>query len=134
MTETQQSLRPVWTKALEAHAENDLGYPVMAFEEWYQHGLECHRWNLPRPLVKQAFRKLVQRHKWSDDVRMWQIRAFIYGCRGGYDEGNVCRAPCYIWPLPSDPSWDLVVIVYRDGHPVLDWLHPVSCRFWSEDN
>jgi len=134
MTPVQGSVRPVWTKALDEHAADDDDNPVMAFEEWYQRGLECYRWNLPRPLVKRAFRKLVLQPKWSKEVKMWQVRAFIYGWRGGYAERDVCRAPGYAWPVPSDPSWDLVVFVYRDGHPVLDWLHPVSRRFWSEEN
>lgn len=126
---------PVWKPSLDARASDREGYPVMAFEEWFQRGLDCHRWNLPRALVKQAFRRLSRDHAWGlDQVRMWQIRAFVYGCRGGYDEARRCLAPNYTWPLPSDPAWALVVFIYRDGLPVLDWLHPVSARFWSEDN
>jgi len=134
MIPIQGPMRPVWTRALDAHAAGDDDLPVMAFEEWYQRGLECFRWNFPRPLVLRAFGNLVLQQKWSKDVQMWQVRAFIYGWRGGYSGRDVCRAPGYAWPVPSDPSWDLVVFVYRDGYPVLDWLHPVSRRFWSEEN
>lgn len=134
MTYRQSSEPAVWTNALLARAADDDGCPVMAFEEWYQCGLECYTWNLPRSLVKRAFRRIALRQKWSKHVQMWNVRAFIYGWRGGYDDRNVCRAPDYVWPVPDDPSWQLVVFVYRDGQPVLDWLHPVSRRFWSEEN
>lgn len=35
---------------------------------------------------------------------------------------------------PPDPSWELVVCTYPDGTCELDLVHPVSGRFWSEDN
>jgi hypothetical protein len=128
--------KPFWTKRLDAIAGDDPIYPNMAFEEWYRQGLECFLWNLPRALVRQAFHALVKdrRRYWGSRIAPWQIRAFVYGLRGGYDERNVCRAPGYVWPMPDDPAWQFVVFVYRDGFATVDWLHPVSRRFWSEDN
>ena len=128
--------KPIWARRLESIAGEDPDYPNMAFEEWYRQGLECFTWNLPRALVRQAFKALVRdrRRHWGQRIKTWHVRAFVYGLRGGYDERNVCRTSNYVWPLPADPAWRLVVFVYRDGFAVLDWLHPVSRRFWSEDN
>lgn len=36
--------------------------------------------------------------------------------------------------FPPDASWELVVCVYPEGVFELDLLHPVSGRFWSEEN
>ncbi|EKF9501228.1 hypothetical protein ACPF3S_003168 [Vibrio cholerae] len=42
-------------------------------------------------------------------------------------------SPDYVWPeMPT--GWQLEFIVYPDGEVNMDFLHPVSCVFWSEDN
>lgn len=134
--ELKPKLKPIWTRRLDAIAAADPDYPNMAFEEWYGQGLECYRWNLPRVLVRQAFKALVQnkRRHWGQSIEAWHVRAFVYGLRGGCDDRNVCRAPGYVWPLPEDPAWQFVVFQYLSGYAVLDWVHPVSRRFWSQDN
>ena len=39
----------------------------------------------------------------------------------------------YVWPeVPA--GWELTFIFYPDGFLDMDLLHPVSGRFWSEDN
>lgn len=39
----------------------------------------------------------------------------------------------YEWPeIPQ--GWQIEFIVYPDGEVNMDFLHPVSCVFWSEDN
>lgn len=127
--------KPIWAARLDAVSALDGEYPNMAFEEWYQHGLECYAWNMPRTLARNAFRALVTKwHRRGKSVATWQIRAFVYGLRGGCDVTKVRRAPDFEWPLPSDPAWQLIAFVYLDGHTELDWLHPVSRRFWSEEN
>lgn len=84
-----------------------------------------------------AFRKVCT--DWvakAGSVAMWQVRAFIYGMRGrdcdGLRERRVPQG--YSWLTPPDVSWDLVVCVYPDGLCDLDFAHPVSRRFWSEDH
>ena len=107
----------------------------MDFEDFFQQGLECHRWNLPRVVVREAFRTTVRAcTSRGRRVATWQIRAFIYGLRGGREPSQVRRAVRYQWPTPTDPSWQLIAFVYRDGTVELDWLHPVSRRFWTDDN
>lgn len=118
-------------------AEDPQGYPRWDYEMFYQQGLACFVWRLPRLLVRQAFRKACEVWKAkSGMVAMWQIRAFIYGVSGGCRGGIVKpRAPeGFCWPASPDPSWALVVCVYPDGYCDLDMVHPVSRRFWSEDN
>lgn len=118
-------------------AEDANGYPNMAFEAFYQQGLSCFVWGLPRPLVRRAFKRVCSEHQARREaIAMWQVRAFLYGL-SGRSEGASCvrRAPDgYRWPSPPDASWELVVCVYPDGCCDLDLLHPVSRRFWSEDN
>lgn len=46
-------------------------------------------------------------------------------------DGIVC--PEHPWPV-QPAGWQLEFIVYPDGEVVMDFLHPVSCSFWSEDN
>lgn len=39
----------------------------------------------------------------------------------------------YVWPeIPQ--GWQLEFIVHPDHSLEMDFLHPVSCRFWSDDN
>lgn len=119
------------------HATDDLGFPTWEFEAFYQQGLSCFTWGLPKSLVRKAFRHLCASWKARAlPLSMWQIRAFVYGtqgkCEAGYRERKA--APDYEWPLPPDPSWILVICAYPDGVCDLDFLHPVSGRFWSEDN
>ncbi|MEM0550375.1 MULTISPECIES: hypothetical protein [Aeromonas] len=39
----------------------------------------------------------------------------------------------YKWPsMPI--GWQLEFIAYPDGDVEMDFLHPVSCAFWSEEN
>jgi hypothetical protein len=42
-------------------------------------------------------------------------------------------SPDHKWPV-QPAGWQLEFIVYPDGEVVMDFLHPVSCMFWSEDN
>ncbi|AGZ38219.1 TPA: hypothetical protein ACNV18_001764 [Pseudomonas putida] len=118
-------------------AADDAGYPNLDFEDMYQKGLACFQWGLPRPLVRQAFKYACA--GWTERDRpilMWHVRAFVYGLSGRCDGGIRKRlAPeDYQWPVPPDPSWELVVCTYPDGTCELDLVHPVSGRFWSEDN
>lgn len=42
-------------------------------------------------------------------------------------------SPDYVWPeIPT--GWQLEFIVYPEGKVDIDFLHLVSCTFWSEDN
>lgn len=118
-------------------AEDAEGYPAWGFEAFYQQGIACFVWGLPKPLVRQAFKKVC--HDWLakvGPVAMWQVRAFVYGLHGKSGSGvRERRVPeGFRWPTPPDPSWELVVCVYPDGECDLDLLHPVSGRFWTEDN
>ncbi|WP_235201060.1 hypothetical protein [Pseudomonas syringae] len=72
-------------------ATDEAGYPAMGFEVFYQQGISCFVWGLPKPLVRQAFRRVCadeQAH--GNAVAMWQVRAFVYGlsgcCEGGQRE------------------------------------------------
>ena len=120
-----------------AKAVTDLGYPQMDFEVWYQHGMDCYNAQLPKALRRQAMRALSKR--WADkgkEVDFWMLRAFAYGAGGRDSNGQ--RTPKvsreYRWPTPKDAAWALVVCSYPDGECDLDLVHPVSRRFWSEDN
>lgn len=117
------------------HRADADGYPCMDFEDWYQQGKRCYWADLPKPLIKQALNALAR--KWAKankPVSMWHIRAFVYGVAGGVDKQARWVRLGYKWPLPPDPSWNLVVCYYRDGTCDLDMAHPVSRRFWSEHN
>jgi hypothetical protein len=111
------------------------GYPAMDFEMWYQQGLQCYHAALPKPLRKQALRAVAKR--WVEaygDIAAWQLRAFAYGARGLGSCGPSRVPPDFEWPSPPDASWSMVVCCYPDGGIELDFVHPVSRRFWSEDN
>lgn len=120
-----------------SHAEDEAGYPNMAFEHFYQYGLDCYLWRLPRPMIRRAFQRACYTWKSANGIVMWQVRAFVNGLRGfgpaGVDATPLVPAT-YSWPLPSDASWTLVACVYPDGFVDLDIVHEVSRRFWSEDN
>lgn len=118
-------------------AEDAIGDPAMDFEKWYQQGMACFNVNLPKFLRKQALNALVAR--WMADghqVAFWMLRAFAYGAAGQ----DVCgtRTPWlssyFRWPTPPDAAWKVVVFCYPGGECDLDMLHPVSRKFWSEDN
>lgn len=58
------------------HAEDADGYPRMEFEAFYQQGIACYAWGLPRHLVRMSFRHLCA--TWSargHSISLWQIRA-----------------------------------------------------------
>lgn len=117
-------------------ATDEDGYPSISFEVFYQQGISCFVWGLPKPLVRQAFRRVCADQKAQGNaVEMWQVRAFVYGLSGRFEGGQRERkaAAGYQWPTPPDASWELIVCIYP-GSFDLDLLHPVSCRFWSEDN
>ncbi len=41
--------------------------------------------------------------------------------------------PDYHWPdIPK--GWQLEFIVYPDGEVNMDFLHPITCCFWSDDH
>ena len=118
-------------------AETDDGYPLMEFEDWYQHGMDCFYARLPKPLRRQAMHALSRR--WAakgKQVAFWMLRAFAYGTTGHDSTGQ--RTPQvskdFRWPTPPDAAWELVVCCYPDGECELDMVHPVSRRFWSEDH
>lgn len=117
-------------------AESD-GYPNMGFETWYQQGMRCYQAALPKRLRKQALRALAARWLVAGcKVEMWHLRAFVYGVHGLDAKGRRDRLVSgnYEWPTPPDASWLLIVCCYPDGEVDLDFAHPVSRRFWSEDN
>jgi hypothetical protein len=116
---------------------DEYGYPSWDFEKFYQRGVDCYCWGLPKHLRKQAFKKVVG--EWQSKklkVHTWQIRAFVEGTQGKINgvAREVYVAPDYRWPIPVDAAWELVVCVYRGGYCELDMLHPVSGVFWSEEN
>lgn len=120
-----------------ARAETADGYPRMDFEDWYQQGMSCFYAQLPKALRRQAMHALSKR--WTakgKEVSLWMLRAFAYGAAGRDASGQ--RTPRvskdYRWPTPPDAAWELVVCCYPDGECDLDLVHPVSRRFWSEDN
>lgn len=109
----------------------------MDFEDWYQQGMSCFYAQLPKALRRQAMHELSRR--WAakgKPVAFWMLRAFAYGATGRDATGQ--RTPRvsieFSWPYPPDAAWELVVCCYPDGKCDLDLVHPVSRRFWSEDN
>lgn len=113
------------------------GYPAFDFETWYQQGMRCYQAALPKHLRKQAFQALVDR--WGAagrQIETWHLRAFAYGALGldGLGRRDRFVSSDYSWPEPPDASWKLLVCFYPDGEVDLDFAHPVSRRFWSEDN
>ncbi|TKD35325.1 hypothetical protein FCG41_17955 [Azotobacter chroococcum] len=127
----------IQSHSFHAHAVDEIGMPNLAYELFYQQGMSCYRWGLPRPYVLQALRAVCERYSQRfGSVAFWQLRAFAYGLRGLDDSGHRQRAcPAkYRWPLPPDAAWQTVVCLYPDGQCDLDFVHPVSRRFWSEDN
>lgn len=118
-------------------AVDEQGYPNMDFEEWYQQGMACYRVKLPRKLIRQALHHLAEDWKRrTKAIELWHIRAFVYGLSGRDDNGQRGRLvpDDFSWPSPPDSSWQWVVCVYPDGLCDVDLVHPVSRRFWSEDN
>lgn len=138
----------------EAHylqrCESADGYPNLAFEHWYQFGMQCHMARLTPTLRRQALVACVK--LWKDKgkraraggvsptvttaVEFWMLRAFAYGASGRDSEGK--RRPYvssdFAWPQPPDAAWQLVVCCYPDGECDLDMVHPVSRRFWTDDH
>lgn len=120
-----------------ARAEIADGYPLMEFEDWYQQGLSCFYAQLPQSLRRQAMHALLKR--WMEKgkkVSFWMLRTFAYGAAGrGFSGQHTPRvSKDYRWPDPPDAAWELVVCCYPDGMCDLDIVHPVSRRFWTEDN
>lgn len=109
-------------------------YPNYAFEHFYQQGLRCHRWGLPKPYIKQALKHCIKTYRHAKEPRLWQLKAFVLGCRGraGIDTKRVAEG--YLWPIKPDAGWVTLVCLYPDGKCDLDFAHPVSRRFWSDDN
>lgn len=121
-------------RGLLQHAECPDGFPNLAFEAFYQKGLECYRWRLPNIYAKQAFKVICQRYEGlQKPISFWHLRAFVAGKKGFNFHGTHIPAE-YKWPIPPDPSWRTIVCVYPDGQCDLDFVHPVSRKFWSEDN
>lgn len=120
-----------------ARAECSRGFPSSDFERWYQQGMDCHMAHLPRWLRKQAFRSLVS--EWralGRTVATWQIKAFVHGASGMGHAG--VRLPhltnSFVWPSAPPPGWCMVVCAYLDGICEIDYVHPVSRRFWSDES
>lgn len=121
-----------------AHASDENGMPNLDFEFFYQQGLSCHRWGLPRLYVRQALKSVCKSWlaRFKRPIAFWQLRAFAYGLKGLHSGGFRPRRvnDSYKWPLPPDASWDVVLCLYPDGKCDLDFVHPVSRAFWSEKN
>lgn len=118
------------------HAVDEAGMPNMDYELFYQQGIRCYCWGLPKPYVRLALRAVCRSYTQRfGPVALWQLRAFAYGLRGLNDGGQRERfvKADYAWALPP-AGWDVVVCVYPDGMCDIDFVHPVSRRFWSEDN
>lgn len=118
-------------------AVDSQGYPVLAFEAFYQQGKACHLWGLPPLYIRQSLRAAVTAYTGRfGPIAYWQLRAFVYGLRGDYQGATQARRvpPDYRWPIPPDDAWIPVICVYPDGECDLDFTHPVSRKFWSEDN
>jgi len=95
-------------------ATDEAGYPAMDFEAFYQQGISCFVWALSKPLVRQAFKRIcADQQAKGNAVAFWQVRAFVYGLSGRYQGGTRKR---------------------MNGACELDFVHPVSRIFWSEDN
>lgn len=116
-------------------AESVDGFPLMEFEDWYQHGMGCFYAGLPKSLRKQAMNALAR--QWvarGKQVSFWMLRVFAYGATGRDSTGQ--RTPRvskeFRWPTPPDSAWELVVCCYPDGQCDLDMVHPVSRRFWHK--
>lgn len=118
------------------HAVDEIGMPNLDFWLFYQQGLSCYRWSLPKQYVRQALRALSKRYRSFGVPAFWQLRAFAYGLRGLDDTGQLPRycSDDFKWPLPPDESWAPVICIYPDGLCDMDFAHPVRRRFWSEDN
>jgi len=119
------------------HAIDETGMPNMDYEMFYQQGISCYCWGLPTPYIRRALRAVCMRYAQRfGPIAFWQLRAFAYGLRGWNDGGQRQRFvhTDYRWPLPPDTAWEVVVCLYPDGMCDLDFVHPVSRRFWSEDN
>lgn len=118
---------------IEKHSVLD-GYPNMDFEDWYQKGIFCHYYKFPVYLQRIVFNNLA--NVWetnSKKIKMWHIRAFVLGLSGN---GRLCCVEDdYEWPTPPK-GWDLMFsAMAKDQNPVeIDFGHPVSRIFWSEDN
>lgn len=109
----------------------------MDFEAWYQQGFSCYRANLPDWLKKQAFSFLVQDWKRKgQSVEMWHIRAFVYGATGFDGQRQQTKYVCdeFAWPDQPPPGWQFMILVYPDRLCCMDYGHPVSRKFWSEEN
>lgn len=124
-------------KAFLSRTEDQSGFPSMEFEDWYQQGMSCYLSNLPTWLRKQAFSYLVK--KWQSkglDVEMWHIRAFVHGATGFDNEGHRIKhvSESFTWPTKPDAGWQFIILCYPDGLCDFDYAHPVSRKFWSEDN
>lgn len=118
------------------HVVDEAGMPNLDYELFYQQGISCYCWGLPKPYVRQALRAVCRRYAQRfGDVSFWQLRAFAYGLRGLSEAGQRERyvQADYAWPLPPS-GWNVVVCLYPDGMCDFDFAHPVSRRFWSEDN
>lgn len=117
---------------LKQYVETDDGYPNMDFEDWYQKGLFCHYFKFPSYLYRVVFSGVVSEWKTrSKPIRMWHIRAFVLGLSG---DGRKCGVEDdYHWPIPPK-GWDLMFTLFEGGCIEIDFAHPVSRIFWSEDN
>ena len=114
-------------------------FPDLHLEEFYQQGVNCRIWCMPRPYVEKALRAVSYRaaHKFGPQ-KFKHLRAFVQGLRGvnsSVDCSHTKLCPSdYAWPLPPNHAWSVVVCVYPDGYCEIDFIHPVSRKFWSEYN
>ncbi len=111
-------------------AHDAADYPNPLFERWYQQGLDCYLWGLPEVYIKQAYR--AAHHGTTPSY--WQKRAFIHGLQGGAFKPARRVSADYRWPTPPTASWLTLICRYPDGKIDLDFAHPVSRVFWSEEN
>lgn len=105
------------------------------FYHWQKMGFYCFLFGFNKKMTRRCFTKQVELNKINDKItKMWHIRAFLYGCKGiidGYESPLIQKNE---WPEKPDNSWEDVVCFYPDETFELDFLHPVSCCFWNDDN
>ncbi len=112
------------------HDEDLFGYPNMSFERFYQQGLLCGQWRLPRNYIRQAYQAITGKEK----PHMWQVRAFLHGLDKGRSPRRCKVGVDYVWPVADGPDWLTLICLYPDGKFDLDFTHRASRAFWSEFN
>lgn len=111
------------------------GMPNFDYGLWHSYGSSCRLARLNKHLRKLALQTLIKRHyPDGQGIEHWMLRAFADGASRPRKNGPAPWTPeGFVWPTPPDAAWEVVACVYPDGVEI-DMVHPVSRRFWSEDN